>query len=183
MIQHVSFIYSFSFINYQRLNMISKDFVNYRATVMSANTFHKQTERANKALVITTWAINEDKWRNIWKWCDVGAQLVFAVKHIQQRTLLTDSFWRRQSEQSLNTLTPFNFLLYWLHVSALTGHPQVRYTFSYLKDYFNTTDPLHVCNLIIGMLFVVIGISTYSPKTCYLFLFLFFWKTQFICNL
>jgi cytochrome c oxidase subunit IV len=37
------------------------------------------------------------------------------------------------------------------------GHPQVRYTISYLKDYFNTTDPLYVCNLIIWMLFVVIG--------------------------
>jgi hypothetical protein len=34
-----------------------------------------------------------------------------------------------------------------------------------LKDYFNTMDPLHVCNLIIGMLFVVIGFSTYSPNT------------------
>jgi hypothetical protein len=33
--------------------------------------------------------------------------------------------------------------------------------------HFNTTDPLHVCNLIIGMLFVVIGFSTYSPNTCY----------------
>jgi hypothetical protein len=37
----------------------------------------------------------------------------------------------------------------------------VRYTISFLKDYFNTTDPLYVCNLIIGMLFVVIGFSTY----------------------
>jgi hypothetical protein len=36
-----------------------------------------------------------------------------------------------------------------------------------LKDYFNTTDPLHVRNLIIGMLFVVIGTSTYSPNICY----------------
>jgi hypothetical protein len=44
---------------------------------------------------------------------------------------------------------------------------QVRYTISYLKDYFNTTDPLLVCNLIIEMLFVVIGFSTYSPNTCY----------------
>jgi hypothetical protein len=32
----------------------------------------------------------------------------------------------------------------------------------FLKDYFNTTDPLHVCNLIIGLLFVVIGFSTTS---------------------
>jgi hypothetical protein len=54
-----------------------------------------------------------------------------------------------------------------LHFSAPTGHPEVRYTISYLKDYFNTTDPLHVCNLIIGVLFVVIGISTCSPNTCY----------------
>jgi hypothetical protein len=38
---------------------------------------------------------------------------------------------------------------------------------SVFKDYFNTRDPLHVCNMIIGMLFVVIGFSTYSPNTCY----------------
>jgi hypothetical protein len=37
--------------------------------------------------------------------------------------------------------------------------------FMFLKDYFNTTDPLHVCNLIVGMLFVVIGFSTYRPNT------------------
>jgi hypothetical protein len=74
-------------------------------------------------------------------------------------------------QQSFNTLTPFNFLFYSLNISAPKGHPQVRYTISYyfcfLKDYFNTTDPLHVCNLIIGMLFVVIGFSTYSPNTFY----------------
>jgi hypothetical protein len=84
---------------------------------------------------------------------------------------LTDSLCRRQSQQSINTLTPFNFLFYSLYVSAPTGHPQVRYTISYyfcfLKDYFNTTDPLHLRNLIIGMLFVVIDFSTYSPNTCY----------------
>jgi hypothetical protein len=83
----------------------------------------------------------------------------------------SDSLWRRQSQQSFNTLTPFNFLFYSLHVSAPTGHPQVRYTISYyfcfLKDYFNTTDPLHICNLIIRMLFVVISFWTYSPNTCY----------------
>jgi hypothetical protein len=57
---------------------------------------------------------------------------------------LTGPLWRRQSQQSFNTLTPFNFLFYSLHVSAPMGHPQVRYTISYyfcfLKDYFNTTD-------------------------------------------
>jgi hypothetical protein len=72
----------------------------------------------------------------------------------------TGSLWRRQSQQSFNTWTPFNFLFYSLHVSAATGHPQMRYIISYylcfLKDYFNTTDPLHVCNLIIEMLFVVV---------------------------
>jgi hypothetical protein len=52
------------------------------------------------------------------------------------------SWWCRQSQQSFNTLTPVNFLFYSLHVSAPTGHPQVRYTISYLKDYFYTTDPL-----------------------------------------
>jgi hypothetical protein len=83
---------------------------------------------------------------------------------------LTDSLWRRQSQQSFNTLTPFNFLFYSLHVLTPTGHPQVKYKISYyfrfLKNYFNTTDPLHVCNLIMGMLFVVIGISTCSSNTC-----------------
>jgi hypothetical protein len=43
-------------------------------------------------------------------------------------TCLTDSLWHRQSQQSFNTLTPFNFLFYSLHVSALMGHSQVRYT-------------------------------------------------------
>jgi hypothetical protein len=42
-----------------------------------------------------------------------------------------DSLWHRQSQQSFNTLTPFNFPFYSLHVSAFTGHPQVRYTISY----------------------------------------------------
>jgi hypothetical protein len=63
---------------------------------------------------------------------------------------LTDSLWRRRSQQS-----PFNFLSHSLHVSAPTGHLQMRYTIRYFKDYFNTTDPLHVRNLIIGMLYVV----------------------------
>jgi hypothetical protein len=64
---------------------------------------------------------------------------------------LTGSLWRRQSQQSFNTLTPFKFLFYSLLVSAPTGHPQEKYTISYyfcfLKDYFNTTDSLHVCDL------------------------------------
>jgi hypothetical protein len=64
------------------------------------------------------------------------------------RIYLTGSLWRRQSQQSFNILTLFNFLFYSLHVSAPTGHPQARYTVSYLKDCFNTTDLLHVCNLI-----------------------------------
>jgi hypothetical protein len=40
----------------------------------------------------------------------------------------TGSLWCRQSQQSFNTLTPFYFLCHSLHVSAPTGHPQVRYT-------------------------------------------------------
>jgi hypothetical protein len=44
------------------------------------------------------------------------------------RIYLTGSLWRRQSQQSFNTLTTFNFLFHSLHVSAPTGHPQVRYT-------------------------------------------------------
>jgi hypothetical protein len=48
---------------------------------------------------------------------------------------LTGSLWRRQSQQSFNALTPFYFP-FSLHVSAPTGHPQVRYAIRYLKDYF-----------------------------------------------
>jgi hypothetical protein len=48
----------------------------------------------------------------------------------------TGSSWRRQSQQSFNTLTRFYFLSHSLHVSVPTGHPQVRYTIRYLKDYF-----------------------------------------------
>jgi hypothetical protein len=50
----------------------------------------------------------------------------------------TDSLWRRQSQQSFNTLTPFNFLFYSLHVSVSTGHPQVRYTISYYFCFWRT---------------------------------------------
>jgi hypothetical protein len=56
---------------------------------------------------------------------------------------LTGSLRHRQSQKSFNTLTPFNFFLI-TTCFAPTGHPQVRYTISQLKDYFNTTDPLHV---------------------------------------
>jgi hypothetical protein len=48
----------------------------------------------------------------------------------------TGSLWRRQSQQSFNTLTPFYFSSHSLHVSAPMGHPQVRNTIRYLKDYF-----------------------------------------------
>jgi hypothetical protein len=51
---------------------------------------------------------------------------------------LTGSLWRRQSQQSFNTLTPFNFLFYSLRVSAPTGHPQVRYTVSYYFCFWRT---------------------------------------------
>jgi hypothetical protein len=54
--------------------------------------------------------------------------------------LLTDSLWHRQSDQSFNRLTPFYFffLFYSLHVSAPTGHPQVRYTISYISVFWRT---------------------------------------------
>jgi hypothetical protein len=51
---------------------------------------------------------------------------------------LSDSLWRRQSQQSFNTLTPFNFLFYSLHVSAPMGHPHVRYTISYYFCFWRT---------------------------------------------
>jgi hypothetical protein len=42
----------------------------------------------------------------------------------------TGSLWRRQSQQSFNTSTPSLFS-FSLHVSAPTGHLQVRYTIRY----------------------------------------------------
>jgi hypothetical protein len=48
----------------------------------------------------------------------------------------TGSLWPRQSQRSFNTLTPFYFLCHSLHVSAPTGHLQVKYTIRYFKDYF-----------------------------------------------
>jgi hypothetical protein len=60
-----------------------------------------------------------------------GTWAVLCSRSIVLSILLTGSLWRRQSQQSLNTLTPFNFLFYSLHVSAPTGNPQVIYTISY----------------------------------------------------
>jgi hypothetical protein len=54
------------------------------------------------------------------------------------RIYITASLWRRQSQQSFNTLTPFNFLFYSLHISAPTGHPQMRYTISYYFCFWRT---------------------------------------------
>jgi hypothetical protein len=58
------------------------------------------------------------------------------LKIVNKLFIPTGSLWRRQSQQSFNTLTPFNFLSHSLHVLAPTGHLQVRYTIRYFKDYF-----------------------------------------------
>jgi hypothetical protein len=47
-------------------------------------------------------------------------------------------FMTPSTQQSFNTLTPFNFLFYSLHVSTPTGHPQVRYTISYYFWFWRT---------------------------------------------
>jgi hypothetical protein len=60
------------------------------------------------------------------------------VKGLHYSEVLTGSLWRRQSQQSFNTLTPFNLIFYSLHVSAPTGHPQVRYTISYYFCFWRT---------------------------------------------
>jgi hypothetical protein len=46
------------------------------------------------------------------------------------------SLWRRQSQQSFNTLTPFYFLSHSLHVSAPTAHPKASYTIRYFNGLF-----------------------------------------------
>jgi hypothetical protein len=61
-----------------------------------------------------------------------------SVKAKKTLIYITGSLWRHQSQQSFNTSTPFNFLFYSLHVSAPTGHPQVRYTISYYFCFWRT---------------------------------------------
>jgi hypothetical protein len=65
---------------------------------------------------------------------------------------LTEYLWRRQSQQSFNTWTPFNFLFYSLHVSDPTGHPQVRYTISYFC--FNCISHLRMARRVRNMYWV-----------------------------
>jgi hypothetical protein len=48
----------------------------------------------------------------------------------------TGSLWCRRSQQSFNTSTRFYFPSFSLHVSAPTGHPQVRYTIGYFNGLF-----------------------------------------------
>jgi hypothetical protein len=50
--------------------------------------------------------------------------------------ILTGSLWRRRAQQSFNTSTPFYFPSLSLHVSAPTGHLQVRYTIGYFNGQF-----------------------------------------------
>jgi hypothetical protein len=58
---------------------------------------------------------------------------------------LTGSLWRRQSQQSFNSLTPFNFLFYSLQVTAPTGHLQVRDTISYYFCFWRTNFIQWIC--------------------------------------
>jgi hypothetical protein len=52
---------------------------------------------------------------------------------IRINSFIPNWFFMTQSwQQSFNTLTPFNFLFYSLHVLAPTGHPQVRYTIIFI---------------------------------------------------
>jgi hypothetical protein len=54
----------------------------------------------------------------------------------------TGSLWRRQLQQSFNTLTPLYFPSHSLHVSAPTGHLQVRYTIRYFNGLKYKKPPL-----------------------------------------
>jgi hypothetical protein len=61
---------------------------------------------------------------------------------------ITGSLWRRQSQQSFNTLNPFHLLFYSLQVSAPTAILKwdiQLVIISVFKDYFNTTDFLSTC--------------------------------------
>jgi hypothetical protein len=52
--------------------------------------------------------------------------IIICLEHLTSQKRYTNSL----SQQRFNILTPFNFLLYSLHILA-PGHPQVRYTISY----------------------------------------------------
>jgi hypothetical protein len=87
--------------------------------------------------------------------------------------LITDSLWRRQSQQSFNTWTPFNFLFYSLHVSAPTGHPQLRYTVGYYFCFWRTiliqrirwTYAIWVCFLCCCCISAALAVSSWSSAT------------------
>jgi hypothetical protein len=69
------------------------------------------------------------------------------------RIYLTGSLWRRQSQQSFNTLTPFlfSFLTHYMF-RPLRAILMWDIQLDIRRTIFNTrtTDPLHVCNLIWG---------------------------------
>jgi hypothetical protein len=74
----------------------------------------------------------------IWEWFYSSVNGLDIV--LNKLTCSTDSLCRRQSQQSFSILTRLISFFYSLHVSAPTGHPQVRYIIIisvFLKGYFN----------------------------------------------
>jgi hypothetical protein len=79
---------------------------------------------------------------------------------------ITGSLWRRQSQQSFNTLTPFYFLSHYMF-RPLRAILMWDIQLDILRTIFNTADPLHVRNLMYRCYMLYISISTCSPNTCY----------------
>jgi hypothetical protein len=136
-------------------------------SVQSRRTVHCEMHRLDESVKL--------RWAQVPRYAyQVSKLLVRAFKNfftfeccILLRIYLTGSLWRRQSQQSFNTLTPFNFLFYSLHVSAPTGHLQVRYTIRYSKGYFliqriRCTYAIWCRNVICCRRYL-----TCSPNTCY----------------
>jgi hypothetical protein len=61
---------------------------------------------------------------------------VFPVRYELNLYMLLVPYDVNRNKVSIRQLSLLYFSSYSLHVSAPTGHPQVRYTIRYLKDYF-----------------------------------------------
>jgi hypothetical protein len=115
----------------------------------AVNIIHIQV----KTVLLQTECVMQSEHMKAWSFLTFSTSPGLLESQIQTENLMNiDSLCRRQSQLSIYILTLFISPSY-SHVSAPTGPPQVRYAISYyylfLKDYFTTTDPLHICNLIL----------------------------------
>jgi hypothetical protein len=115
--------------NYRILLKLTEN-IHYQCNFYKWNRFYM----SNWALCGKSWSNPQHRPTSQW-----GHQntVPFFLLFLQYATHPIGSLWRHRSRQSFNMSTHFYFLYYSLHVSAPTGHTQVRYTIRYLlMDYF-----------------------------------------------